>query len=134
MKFIITENQQENIIKQLVKSNGFRFASRVVGSPDRVIDIGFNNDPNEFLKLFNDMSVRKLKSTLWVYSTDGHNIVLYNPRKKEATVNYNDFYEVLIEGFKLTSQEVRSITEKLLLDNYKIKVNKIGFFPINQSL
>ena len=134
MKFIITENQQENIIKQLVKSNGFRFTSRVVGSPDRVIDVGFNNDPNEFLKLFNDMSVRKLKSTLWVYSTDGHNIVLYNPRKKEATVNYNDFYEVLIEGFKLTSQEVRSITEKLLLDNYKIKVNKIGFFPINQLL
>jgi hypothetical protein len=134
MKYIITENQREKIIQQLVKSNGFRFAARVVGSPERVIDIGFDNNLDEFLDLFSDMTVRKLKSTLWVYSTGHFNIVLYNPRKKEAFVNYNDFYAVLTDRFNLTKDEARSITEKLLMDKYRIKVSKISFNPINQSL
>ena len=134
MKFIITENQQEKLIQQLVKSGGYKTTLRIIGSPEKVIELGFNNDPNEFIRMFDNMEVRKLKSTLWVYSLNGRNIMLYNPRKKEVFVDYNDFFEPLYVDFNLEKDVIREITKNWLLEKYKIKVDKINFNPINQSL
>lgn len=134
MKYLITENQQGTLIKQLVKNSGFRFASRVMDGPERIIELGFNNNFNEFIDLFDDMDVRKLKSTLWVYSLNGRNIMLYNQRKKEIIIDYHDFYLVLLDGFKLSSNEIRKLTREWLLDKINIIVTKIHFNPINKSL
>jgi hypothetical protein len=134
MKYLITESQQENVIKQLVKNSGFRFASRVMGGPEKLIELGFNNNFNEYINLFDNMDVRKLKSTLWVYSLNGRNIMLYNQRKKEIIIDYHDFYLVLLDGFNLSNQEIRKFTQEWLLDKINIIVTKISFNPVSQSL
>lgn len=134
MKYIITENQQKKLIQQLVKSSGYLSALRVIGSPEKLIELGFNNDPNEFIRMFDNMEVRKLKSTLWVYNLNGRNIMLYNPRKKESFVDYNDFFEVLYVDFNLKRDVIREMTKNWLLEKYKIKADRINFNPINQSL
>lgn len=134
MKFIITENQQEKLIQQLVKSGGYNTALRIIGSPEKVIEVGFNNDPNEFIRMFDNMEVRKLKLMLWVYSLNGRNIMLYNPRKKEVFVDYNDFFDALYIDFNLEEDVIREMTKNWLLEKYKIKANRINFNPINKSL
>jgi hypothetical protein len=134
MKYLITENQQGTLMKQLIKNSGFWFASKVMGGPERLIELGLNNNFNEFIDLFNDMDVRKLKSTLWVYSLNGMNIMLYNQRKKEIMIDYHDFYLVLLDGFNLSSNEIRELTREWLLDKINIIVTKIHFNPITKSL
>jgi len=63
MKIIITENQVDKIkskIHEYVKKYGFEKCREIFG--DKVLlTIGFNNDPMEFLNLFNDLDVVQSK-------------------------------------------------------------------------
>lgn len=73
MKYLITESQKHSLLKDLVKKNGFKFVSKMVGQ-DYLVHEVFNNDYNEFLSLYDDLEVHE--------SEGNPNIFLYRHKKR----------------------------------------------------
>jgi hypothetical protein len=73
MKYLITESQKHSVLKDLVKKNGFKFVSKMVGQ-DYLVHEVFNNDYNEFLSLYDDLEIHE--------SEENPNIFLYRYKKR----------------------------------------------------
>jgi hypothetical protein len=135
MKYVITENQSQNLLSQSVSKIGWMSTSKMVGGDENLAKMGFDNDYTKFLDLYTDMNVRKVKSTLWIYELNNNNIMFHHKRKKDVWIDWSSIIHPFIEGFNLSNRkEIRDILEKWLFDNYKIKFEKIGFHPISQGL
>ena len=120
MKIIISENQVDKIkskIHEYVKKYGFEKSREIFG--DKVLlTIGFNNDPMEFLNLFNDLDV--------VQSTKEPGYVLYRFKKVE---NYfvehrrkvelwvcGEIWLTLKNGFNLHNVEISQLIREWFND------------------
>lgn len=77
MKYLITESQKHSFLKDLVKKNGFKFVSKMVGQNYLVHEV-FNNDYNEFLSLYDDLGIHE--------SEGNPNIFLYRYKKRNNVI------------------------------------------------
>ena len=57
MKLIITESQKEKVLRNLIKNNGVKFASNMVGGIENLFDVLNIKSPMEFLNMYNDLDV-----------------------------------------------------------------------------
>ena len=74
MKIIISENQKDKVLKDLVRNHGWDVASKLVGGGEYLVHNVFNDDPMEFLNLFNDLNaVRDENSNFIVFRYEPHN-------------------------------------------------------------
>ena len=110
MKIIISENQVDKIklkIHEYVKKYGFEQCREIFG--DKVLfTIGFNNDPMEYLNLFNDLDVvqstKELGYVLYRFKK-GENYFVRHPRKVELWV-CSEIWYTLKNGFNLHNVEI----------------------------
>jgi hypothetical protein len=126
MKIIISENQVDKIkskIHEYVKKYGFEKCKEIFG--DKVLfTLGFNNDPMEFLNLFNDLdvvqSVEKNDWTLFRYEK-GKNLMVYDRKNDYVYINYDQIWSVLQNYFGLNDTETEQYTEEWLGVAYKLR-------------
>jgi len=117
MKIIISENQVDKIkskIHEYVKKYGIEKCREIFG--DKVLfTIGFNNDPMEFLNLFNDLeqvqSIKEKDWTLFRYEK-GKNLMFYNREFEDVYINYKQIWSVLENYFGLNYDETQQLTEE----------------------
>ena len=117
MKIIVTENQVDKIkskIHEYVKKYGIEKCREIFG--DKVLfTIGFNNDPMEFLNLFNDLdvvqSIKKENWTLFRYEK-GKNLMVYDRKNGYVYIDYDQIWLVLRDDFGLTMSETEQVTEE----------------------
>jgi hypothetical protein len=117
MKIIISENQVDKIkskIHEYVKKYGIEKCREIFG--DKVLfTIGFNNDPMEFLNLFNDLeqvqSIKEKNWTLFRYEK-GKNLMFYNREFEDVYINYKQIWSVLENYFGLNYDETQQVTEE----------------------
>ena len=117
MKIIISENQVDKIkskIHEYVKKYGLEKCREIFG--DKVLfTIGFNNDPMEFLNLFNDLdvvqSIKKENWTLFRYEK-GKNLMVYDRKNGYVYIDYDQIWLVLRDDFGLTMSETEQVTEE----------------------
>jgi hypothetical protein len=128
MKIIITENQQESIkieLQNMVKDLGWGLTSKVVNGSKKLAKLAFNNNPMDFLNLFNDMNgVKSEENPNWVLFKDGpkKTIISYNRKKRRVYVNYRDIGIILENDFELISDtEVKKIIMKWLDNTYNLR-------------
>ena len=122
MKIIITENQVDKIkskIHEYVKKYGFEKSLEIFG--DKVLfTIGFNNNPMEFLNLFNDFEVVQSEEepdlTLFRYEK-GKNLMVFSPDHYDTMyVSYDDIVsKVDLFG---NPKETMNIIEDWIYDKY----------------
>jgi len=126
MKIIITENQVDKIkskIHEYVKKYGIEKCREIFG--DKVLfTIGFNNDPMEFLNLFNDLdvvqSIEKENWTLFRYEK-GKNLMVYDRKNDYVYIDYDQIWSILRNDFGLNTSETEQLTEVWLGVAYKLR-------------
>jgi hypothetical protein len=117
MKIIISENQVDKIkskIHEYVKKYGFEKCREIFG--DKVLfTIGFNNDPMEYLNLFNDLEVVQSteKEDLTLFRDEkGKNLMIYERKFEYVYINYKQIWSVLRNNFGLNYDDTQQLTEE----------------------
>ena len=126
MNIIISENQVDKIkskIHEYVKKYGVQKCKEIFG--DKVLfTIGFNNDPMEYLNLFNDLDVVQSTQTedwtLFRYEK-GKNLMVYDRKNEDVYINYDQIWSVLENDFGLNYPETQQVTEEWLGVAYNLK-------------
>jgi hypothetical protein len=131
---ILREESLKQSLLQMIKNDGFRSTIKYVDGTSNLLNMLEVKTPTQFLDLYNNMEVRKLKSTKWVYSSGNRNVMIFNNRKKEIIIDYYELRQPILDGFNISINELMELVIIWLWDIYKIKVSKIYFNPINQNL
>ena len=127
MKIIITEEQQTSVkrkLQKMVKELGWETTSKAVGGPKNLATLGFDDDPFDFLNMFNDFDIvqseDKAHWTVFKYGK-GANMLLYDRKINVVFINFYVIWSFLREGFGLDTKETQEITKKWLGKVYDIK-------------
>ena len=130
MKIIITENQY-NIIKEnislkekllnVVKEYGFDTGIIITRSSDNLKELAFDNDPMEFLNLYNDLKTSQSDENLdWVLFSNekDEDFIFYSVSKNIAYIDYIKIWSILEEEFNLSYVDAEDLTQKWLSSTY----------------
>ena len=108
----------------MVKSIGWEQSSNIVGSVENLAKLGFNDNPMNFLNLFNDLDVvqseQKPDWTLF-RNEKGKNIMIYNRKNDYVYLNFYDILAFLGDGFGLSYTETQELTQEWLSEVYNLR-------------
>jgi len=125
MKLIITESQNKEVLKSMVKKTGWRTVSDLIGGPKVLAEVVFNNDPMEYLNMFNDLDVVQSEEneylTLFRYEK-GNNIMIYYRDSNSVYINSDiiSFRSFLPKGFYVYYPNNEELIEKWLREVYNL--------------
>jgi hypothetical protein len=126
-EIIITKNQQESIkieLQSMVKNIGWELTAKIVNGPKNLIKLAFNNNPMEFLNLFNDLNVVQSREefywSLFRYKKR-NNLMIYDRKNNSLNVSKKIFWSFLEEGFGLNHSKIRELMWIWLYDTYNLK-------------
>jgi Fe-Mn family superoxide dismutase len=128
----ITENKKESLqdkLKNIVKNVGPKQASDIVGGPENLLKLAFNNDLMEFLHLFNNLDIVQSEEqpswTLFRYKK-GENLMIYDREHDAVHISYIIFWNFL-QNFN-SQNEIKSLIKRWLSEIYDL--NGITFVSI----
>ena len=117
------ENLKQTL-KQSVKEDGWEFAADLVNGPKDLAKLAFNDNPMEFLNLFNDLDVFQSEEgsnwTLFRYEK-GNNVMVYNRINDNVYINYGVIWLFLQKGFDLNYIETQELTKIWLSEVYNLR-------------
>jgi len=120
----LKQEKLKQTLKQAVKEDGWEFAADLVGGPKDLAKLAFNNDPMEFLNLFNDLDVFQSEEgsnwTLFRYEK-GNNVMVYNRINDNVYINYDVIWLFLQKGFDLNYIETQELTKIWLSEVYNLR-------------
>ena len=130
MKIIITENQAKLKVHQMVKYDGWNNTCQFLGiTNDELVQKFFNNDPMEFLNLYNDLDVVQSKNnpflTLFRYEP-GHNLIIYDKSDGFVFMDNYEIFSVINVGFDTGSIQAVELIKKWLSDVYGLNDVKVS--------
>jgi len=126
-EIIITENQQDSLkieLQSMVKDIGWESTSKIVNGPKKLVKLAFNNDPMEFLNLFNDLNVVQSREefywSLFRYKKR-NNLMIYNTKNNTLYISKKIFTSFLDEGFGLSYSKMEELIRIWLYDTYNLR-------------
>jgi hypothetical protein len=134
IKKILKEESLKHSLKDQVKEFGWEKTSELVGDPEVLANLGFNNDPMEFLNLFNDLDVVRSKDHPSIFILlryeEGKNMFIYDTREDYNIVypSYFDIWLFLKHGFNLEVFDREDIVKEWLGNTYDIHPNVVDSF------
>ena len=124
IKKILKEESLKQTLKQQVKGFGWKDTAELVGGTENLVKLGFNNNPMEFLNMFNDLDVVQSEEnpnwTLFRYKKY-ENSMIYNRENDEVYIDYYRIWSVLSNDFGLNFDETQSLTETWLGEVYNLR-------------
>ena len=127
MKIIITEEQSNTIsdkLKSMINQYGLVNASKSVGGFRNLGKLGFNDNPMEFLKSFNDLNVvqseEKPNWTLFI-DENGNDVMVHNRESNWIHVSKLKIWLILGKLFGLDSFEIREVIKEWLDEVYNLR-------------
>ena len=99
VKRVIKEEKlsKQDVLKKQVLKHGWETVSNMIGF-ENLYKIGFNNDYNEFLNLFNNLEVVQSKEkpnwTLYRFEK-GNNMMIHNRESGVVFMNYTNIWSFL---------------------------------------
>lgn len=117
MKIIITENKLLGGVKSMIKNLGTQSAIDFVGGWDTFCKVMNIEGPMDFLHLFDDLDIvlseEEKNWTLFCYEIR-KNLMVYDRKRKEVYINYDEIWSFLESEFELNYDEIQELTEKWL--------------------
>ena len=121
---ILKEESLKQTLKDQVKEFGWKDAAELVGDGEILARLGFNNDPVEFLNLFNDFDVvqseEKPDWTLFRYKKHD-NLMVYDRKSNNVHISYVNIWSVLEDFFGLNFTETQQLTKEWLSEAYNLR-------------
>ena len=135
IKKILKEESLKQSLKQYIKDYGWKDTAEMVNGPEELAKLVFNNDPMEFLHMFDDLDVVQSKSnpnrTLYRYEK-GHNLMIYDRKNEYVYIDYFVIWSVLKYGFGLNYSETQELTMRWVDEVYNLRgVTTNDEFPWN---
>jgi hypothetical protein len=125
MKVIITENQKEKMLRNLIKNNGVVFTSNMVGGIENLFDVLTIESPMDFLHLFDDLKrFRSEEYPNWLLflNESKDNLIAYNLNKEVVYINSELVWSFLRSYFGMSYQEIQELTKEWLSESYNLTV------------
>ena len=124
IKKILKEESLKQNLKQQIKDYGWKDTAEMVNGPEELTKLAFNNDPMEFLRIFDDMDFVQSKSekdwTLYRYEK-GHNLMVYDRKNEYVYIDYSDIWSFLKYGFGLNDSETQAFTTRWVDEAYNLR-------------
>jgi hypothetical protein len=124
MKVIITENQKEKMLRNLIKKDGVVFTSNMVGGIENLFDVLNIKSPMDFLHLFDDLeqvqSEQREDLILFRYKPN-YNLMIYVTKNETVYIDYDEIWSFLEDKFGLSYEETRAFTKKWLDNVYNFR-------------
>ncbi len=121
---ILKEESLKQSLKDQVKEFGWKDTAELVNGPEQLAKLAFNNDPLEFLNMFNNLDVVQSEEqpdwTLFRYEK-GNNIMIYDRKNGIVYLNYGVIWSFLREGFGLNHTETQEVTKEWLGETYNLR-------------
>jgi hypothetical protein len=122
---IIIENQFKDNVINLIKKEGWKDTCQMLGLSDKELtETVFNNDPMEFLNIYNDLDVIQSEEnpyyTLFRYEI-GNNMMVYNRKIERVNINYGVIWLFLDDGFGLNTDEIYELMKRWLSETYNLR-------------
>jgi hypothetical protein len=120
IKIIIKEETLKLDLKNKVKEDGWKKTSELVGGPENLAKIAFNDDPLEYL---NGLELRKVRYTnqphrIHFVDDKGTSFLSSPLNQRTVNVSYENINEFLYEGFKMENNKLRKLLMYWLNDEY----------------
>jgi len=121
---ILKEESLKQSLRQQVKDYGWKDTAEMVNGSEELAKLAFNNDPMEFLHMFDDMDFVQSKIekdwTLFRFEK-GHNLMIYDRKDEYVYIDYSDIWSFLEDGFELNYSETQELTTRWLEEVYKLR-------------
>ena len=131
IKQILKEESLKQSLRQQVKDYGWSDTAEMVNGPKELAKLAFNNDPMEFLHMFDDMDVVQSKSekdwTLFRFEK-GNNLMVYDRKDEYVYIDYYDIWLFLGDGFGLNRSETQAFTTRWVDEAYKLRGVTTGLY------
>ena len=137
MEKVITENQKlsiKNRLIMMVKNDGWQQASDTVGGGRFLLKLAFNNNPTEFLHLFNNLEViqsEEIHDWTLFRCKKGENLMIYDKGMKYIFINSDKIWSFFDHGLGFHKDMIRKLIEKWLGDIYNLNGVMAGFLDID---
>ncbi len=131
IKKILKEESLKQSLRQQVKDYGWRDTADMVNGPEELAKLAFNNDPMEFLHMFDDMDVVQSKNekdwTLFRYEK-GNNLMIYDRKNEYVYIDYSNIWSFLEDGFGLNYSETQELTTRWVDEAYNLRGVTTSYF------
>ena len=125
MKLLITESQNKNILKSLVKKFGWKNAVKMVDISDKdLAKTCFDDNVNNFLELYKDLDIVPNVDNTGLSFVDKKGDVVFYYRKAEEflLIDVDYVWTFLRRGFDLTSFDIDKVMNKWFKKAYNLTV------------
>ena len=125
VKKVIKENDAKDFLIDMIKEDGWKSASELVGGYENLKKLVGIKTPMDFLHLFDDLNVinseEKPNLTLFRYEI-GNKLMVYNSVNNVVYINYNKIWRGLeIVFFELNDFEIQELTQEWLYEVYDLR-------------
>ena len=124
VKRIIKENDVRASLIDIIKDEGFKSASEMVGGSEILMKLLDIKTPMGFLHLFDDLDVVRSKNepdwTLCRYEPK-YNIMIYNKETSVVYVSYDDIWTILAIYYDLRYPEIQELIKEWLVEAYNLR-------------
>lgn len=133
VKRVINENSKRDNIIQMIKEQGWFDVSEYVGGDKNLAKLAFNNNPMDFLHMFDDLNVFESEENKWgnwmLYRyIPRQNIIAYDTTRKNICFNLAIWW-ALTHGFGIESyDEILSLVGEWSYEVYGLRdFNSVNF-------
>lgn len=142
MKYLITENKLNEVVKTMVSKQGLDYAIKFFGGDiSRVVD-AYNGDPYEYLNSFSNLKkVVDARKQVYMITENNRIIIRFTnkllKRYPHFSVSYVDFLKFFSEGIGMTGNDYNPIIIKWFNETYgynMTNVSQFGRTPDKQHL
>jgi hypothetical protein len=126
VKRVIKEEKssKQDVLKKHVLKYGWEEVAERMGGFDNLYRIGFNNDYNEFLNLFNNLEVIQSEQRpdwmLYRFEKD-KNIMAYDKKNRYVYINYNVLWSFFQRGIGINYNVTQVIMKTWLGEDYNLR-------------
>jgi hypothetical protein len=123
----------KDLFQKMVKEDGWELA-KIRVSEKHLVKLGFNNDPMEFLNMYNDLDIipnkvfkrLELPTIIYFKNKTGDNIGVYDLINNQIYINFVKIWNILRVSFKLNHEETQELIKIWIDNNYNIKNVKVS--------
>ena len=124
VKRVIKENSMRDDLIQMIKDEGWDNTSEIVGGDKNLAKLVFNNNPMDFLHMFDDLNVvesEKKENWMLYRYIPRRNIIAYDTKRKNIYFNLVIWW-ALTHGFGIKSyDEILSLVGEWVYEVYGLR-------------
>ncbi len=135
VKRVIKEEKlsKQDVLKKYVLKNDWKEVANRIGGFDNLYKHAFNNDYNEFLKLYSNLEVvqSEERPNWMLYRFEqGKNMMIHDKKNEDVRINYYVIWSFFKDGIGLKYGETQDIMKKWLDEVYNLRGVTIILIPL----